>query len=110
MRTVASVVSGAHATAMAVTVANVASAHRVKKAPQITLTTLSLLIVTALDMTKRKPHKRPVSHVNHVSNANLVVSAKNVHHVTRCVMKSRKLHLQSLLAQACRLYKRSHCL
>jgi hypothetical protein len=112
-RTVASVVSAAHATVTAVTAASVAIAHRVKKAPQSTPTTAHLLSMTMLHTSK--PHKKPASHVshakrvNHVSNANLVVSVKNVRHVMHSVMKHRKLHLQPLPALACHAFKRSHC-
>ena len=110
--------SAAHATVTAVTAASVATAHHVKKVPQSTPTTATLLStitqhMTTLQMSKR--HKRPASHVshakrvNHASNANLVVNAKNVHLVTHRVMKHRKLHLQPLPALACHAFKRSHC-
>jgi hypothetical protein len=118
-RTVASVVSAAHATATAVTAASVATAHRVKKVLQNTPTTAHLLSTTTQHMTTlhtSKRHKKPVNHVshanrvNHASNAKLVVNAKNVRHVTHRVMKHRKLHLQQHLpALACHAFKRSHC-
>jgi hypothetical protein len=118
-RTVASVVSAAHATATAVTAASVATAHHVKKVLQNTPTTATLLSTTTQRMTTpqmSKPHKKPASHVshanrvNHASNANLVVSVKSALHVTHPVMKRRKLHLQPPPALACHAFKRSHCL
>jgi hypothetical protein len=119
-RTVASVVSAAHATATAVTAASVATAHRVKRVLQSTPTTAHLLSTTTQHMTTlqmSKPHKKPANHVshanrvNHASNANLVVSVKNVRRVTHRVMKLRKQHLQQHLpALACHVFKLSHYL
>jgi hypothetical protein len=124
-RTVASVVSVAHATATAVIAASVATAHRVKKVLQNTPTTAHLLSTITQHMTTlhtSKRHKKPASHVshanrvNHASNANLVVSVKNatsaltVHLATHRVKKLSKLHLQPLHALVCRAFKRSACL
>jgi hypothetical protein len=126
-RTVASVVSAAHATATAVTAASVATAHHVKKVLQNTPTTAHLLSTTTQHMTTlhtSKRHKKPVNHVshanrvNHASNANLAASVKNattaltVHLATHRMKRHNKLHLQPkpLHALACRAFKRSVCL
>jgi len=109
-------VSAAHATATAVTAASVATAHRVKKVPQNTPTTATRLSTTMLQMSQLL--KRPASHVshanrvNHASNANLVVSVKNVHLATHRVMKRSTQHQRPKLlpALACHAFKRSHCL
>jgi hypothetical protein len=120
-RTVASVVSAAHVTAMAVTAASVATVHRVKKVPQNTPTTAHLLSTTMQRMTTlhtSKRLKRPASHVshanrvNHASNANLAVIVKNARHVTHLVKMRSTQHQRRkpLPALACHAFKRSHCL
>lgn len=117
-RTVASVVSAAHATAMAVTAASVATAHHVKKVLQNTPTTAHLLSTTTQHMTTlhtSKRHKKPANHVshanrvNHASNANLVVTAPRVTHlVKKCNTQHHRR--KPLHAMACHAFKRSHCL
>jgi hypothetical protein len=124
MRTVASVVSAAHATATVVTAASVVTVHRVKKVPQNTPTTAQLLSTITLRMTTRQTSKlrkklaRHVNHANHASNANLVVNAKSatsalliVHLATHRVKRLSKLHLylKPQRPLACHAFKASHC-
>ena len=124
MRTVASVVSAAHATVTAVTAASVVTAHRVKKVLQSTPTTAQLLSTTTRRMTTRQTSKRRKKLVSHVVNAPSVQSAKNATSAltvpsvpTAPLVKRRvKMHNQQrqrpkpLPAKACRTFKRSHCL
>ena len=122
-RTVANVVSAAHATATAATAASVAIAHRAKKVLQNTPTKPKLLNMIMQHMTMRQTSKRPkrlVSHANRVnpeSNANLVASVKNatstliVHLVTHRVKRLHKQHLwlKPQRPLACHAFKASHC-
>jgi hypothetical protein len=139
MRTVASVVSAAHATVTAVTAASVVTAHRVKKVLQNPPTTAQLLSTTTLRMTTRQTSKRRKKLVSHANNVYLVNHASLVSHVVNVpnvpnvqsvknatsaltvpsallVKRRVKKHNQQrqrpkpLLAKACRTFKRSHCL